>query len=131
MAAQIVQTIVDQEPDLIFSESMFLRKGFRSIEYTLKLHGVEEYAAYMAGIPDQAIGVATWRNLCGFPSNLNQLPPEFNHAAPNGRSRYYKQRSMELAGQITGTDVSDDNYADAVCIGFAVSKIFQKMGQNI
>lgn len=123
MASGIIKVISGKVPDFIVSEQMFIGKSFDSIEYPLKLHGIEEYAANVAGILDVPIAISTWRSLCGF---LNNLEIGTNQRmTKKEKDAYYKKTSIQMAGKITGLEIRDDNHADAICIGFAISKILK------
>jgi len=128
MANGIINVISGKMPSFIVSERMFIRKSFDSIEYPLKLHGIEEYAASIAGIPDVPIVTTTWRNLCGFLNNLEIGTDQ--QMTQKEKDKYYKLTSMRLAGALAGFEITDDNHADAICIGLAISKILQYYMQN-
>lgn len=128
MASGIIKVISGKVPDFIVSEQMFIRKSFDSIEYPLKLHGIEEYAANMADILDVPIVTSTWRSLCGFKSNL-QIGTDANMTKKE-KDAYYKTSSMNLASNVTNVQITDDNHADSICIGYATSLILQNYVQN-
>lgn len=129
MASGIVSIISDTVPDFIVSEQMFIRQSFDSIEYPLKLHGIEEYAASIAGIPDYPIVTSTWRSMCGFPSNLD-IGKMKSPMSKKEKDAYYKKLSIAFAGNVPDCIPEDDNHADATCIGFAVAKIIQACIKN-
>ena len=137
MASGIIEKISEKNPDLIISEEMFFRKQFASIEYPLKLHGIEEYAASIAGILDLPIVTSTWRSLCGFKSNIDLGYREKDSMTEKEKETYYKDMSIQIARTFTNLPITDDNHADSICIGMAVSKIIQiaqnsklKIGKN-
>lgn len=108
MAKQIVEKICTKNVSCVVAEGAFYRKSFSSIEYLLKLHGIAEYCAFMLGIPFQKMVTTAWRSECGFPRNFDK----------EGNLNF-KELSKNFASTLLKRSVSDDNEADAVCIGYA------------
>ena len=127
MANGILSIISEENPDFIISEQMFFRKSFDSIEYPLKLHGIEEYAASIANIPDLPIVTSTWRSVCGFENNLT-LGKKKNMTGKE-KDAYYKTSSIRLSSDVTQKEIIDDNHADSICIGYATSLIIKNIVQ--
>lgn len=115
MAKEILNIIVESGAEIILAEGVFFQKGLRSIEYLLKLHGVAEYAAGLIGIPYEIITTATWRSKCHFPCNLTK------------EKKDYKQLSLLFATELCGKEITDDNQADAICIGYAFFQIISSL----
>ena len=94
--------------DTVVAEDTFYRRNFKDTKYIIKLHGHVEYLANKIGAKFDTIVTSTWRGILGFPTNFLKTPSEV-----------YKALSIERATKLTGNTPSDDNEADAVCIGFS------------
>lgn len=114
MADSITGRLEVEAPDIIVIEDTYARSGFNSSKLLDRIHGAVIYRAAFEGIPVSYIAIPTWRAACGFPSTF-----ALKKSGIKSCSKEYKRLSIRLASEITGYTITDDNEADAICIGAA------------
>jgi Holliday junction resolvasome RuvABC endonuclease subunit len=95
-------------PKEVVVEAAFYRNNFKTVSYLLKLQGHAEYLAIKKGSSFSSIETTLWRGLAGFPTNFKKT-----------KTKDYKVLSMSKASEIAGRVITNDNEADAICIGYA------------
>jgi len=78
-------------------------------EVLIYLHGGLKFLAIQKGIELQATLLPMqWRKILGF-----------NQSKTENRTKFIKQQSIACASKIVGKIITDDNEADAICLGTA------------
>lgn len=108
MSQSLLQLIKKHRPDTIVVEAAFMGRNFKTTEYLVKLQGIAEWGALTLGAGFTSVVTTAWRGVLQFPNALHTK-----------EKIDYKAISITMAREFSGKDITDDNEADAVCIGKA------------
>lgn len=118
-----IREILDEyHPHCIVVENFFLYKSFASIEYIVKIHGYIEYYCYTHACAYARYAPSEWRKILQIELTVkrDQLKEKLT------REKILKQRDIDFVKKRFKLVLTDDNIADAICIGYAYLQKIEK-----